>query len=581
MRRLFKYILKEIPFYIFGFFSLIVIDYLQLLIPQKIGEAVDVLKINTPSFMVLLNKIFTIFLITVLVTIGRFFWRIFILGASRRIEYNIRNDLFWHLESLSMNFFTQNKTGDLMAYFSNDIPAIRMLISRGVTMSFDAVIMIGMIISKTIKDIDFSLTILALLPLPLISVGALFFSKVIQHRFREKQEAFAKLTDFVQETISGIRVIKAFVKEEIENISYFKWNKENFDKNLKLAQTFSLLYPMIGLIVGLSLAITLIYGSYLTITSTITLGSFIAFIKYIDLLIWPMIALGWSINIFSQGIASQKRIDKLFDIKPEITDRDADFNIKEIIPEIKIENLTFKYPNTDKIVLNNISITVKKGESLGIIGKIGSGKTTLANLLVRLYDPPEKTIYISGFDIKKIPLKLLREKIGYVTQDTILFSDTVKQNVALALNNINEQEIIEVCKRSVIHDNILEFPDKYNTIIGERGINLSGGQKQRLALARALIINNEILIIDDALSAVDTKTEEEILKNIKEVRKDKTTIIISHRISVVNSLDKVAVLDNGNLIEYGSPFELLKKNGFYAKLYKKQMLEDELEKLNL
>lgn len=580
MKRLIKYIIKEIHFYIPGLIFLFAIDYLQLFIPKLIGKAIDSLKEMNPTFEKLLYSVLSILVVTILVTVGRFLWRILIFGTSRRIEYKMRNDLFWHLENLDTNFFVKNKTGDLMAYFTNDLAAVRMLIGPGIAMSFDAVVMLIMIIYKTMKDINIILTLLALIPLPLISVGALFFSKVIQQRFKEKQEAFSKLTDFVQEAISGIRVIKAFVKEKTFGLLYHKVNSENFSKNLKLVQTFSLLFPMVALIVGLSLLITLIYGSYLTIIGVITLGSFVAFIQYIDLLIWPMIALGWSINIFSQGVASQKRIDSIFNTKREITDKDADFTINKIESKITIRNLTFTYPGSNKKALDNINLEIKEGETIGIIGKIGSGKTTLANLLLRLYEAPDSSIYIGNYEIKKIPLSTLRRKIGFVTQDVILFSDSIKNNIALTDINIDESRVVEIAKKSLIHENIIEFPEKYETVIGERGINLSGGQKQRIALSRALLVNNDILIIDDSLSAVDTKTEEGILSNLKEIRKGKTTIIISHRVSVLQISDRIIVLDDGRIIEQGNPKALLKNNGFYAKLYKKQTIEEELEKMN-
>ncbi|MBN2544234.1 MAG: ABC transporter ATP-binding protein [Spirochaetes bacterium] len=577
MKKLFQYIKKYSLFYLTGFLIVLAIDYLQLLIPQLIGESIDILKKDKALFNDLLANIGYILLITAIVTIGRLFWRVMIFGTSRKIEYHIKNDLFIHLESLPQSFYHKNKTGDLMAYFTNDLAAVRMLIGPGLIMAFDAVIMISFIIFKTITTINLILTLLALTPLPLISLGALLFSRVIQKRFKDKQEAFAKMTDFVQESISGIRVIKAFVQEYNELKNYQKVNKDNFDKNLRLIQTYSLLFPIVGLIVGLSLLITLIYGSWLTITSSITLGSFVAFIQYIDLMIWPMIALGWCINIFSQGIASQKRIDELFTTKPDITDENADFSITKVDPYITIDRLTFKYPDTDRIILNGISLSIKKGEAVALVGKIGCGKTTLANLIARLYNAPEKSIYIGGQDINKIPLTVLKKTISYVTQDAVLFSDSIKNNITLAGDDFIEQDVINAGIAGGIHENIMELNDKYETIIGERGINISGGQKQRLTLARALILDPDILIIDDSLSAVDTNTEEAIIKGLKKSRKNKTTIIIAHRLSTIQFVDNIAVIENGRIMEYGSHKALLKNNGFYTKLYKKQLIEKELD----
>ncbi len=578
MKRLFQYVKRYLLFYLIGFAVVLIIDYLQLLIPQLVGSSIDILKRDRIFFNDLVKNIIEILAVTAVVTGGRLIWRVMIFGTSRKIEYHIKNDLFIHLETLSQSFYNKNKTGDLMAYFTNDLAAVRMLIGPGIIMALDAVVMISMVIFKTITAINLYLTLLALIPLPLISVGAMMFSKVIQNRFREKQEAFAKMTDFVQESMSGIRVIKAFVGEYNELKNYQKVNKDNFDKNLKLIQTYSLLFPIVGLIVGLSLLITLIYGSRLTITASITLGSFVAFIQYIDLLIWPMIALGWCINIFSQGLASNARIDELFRTKADITDKNANLGIKKVEPDIRINKLTFKYPGTDRIILDNISLSIKRGEALAFVGKIGCGKTTIANLIARLYNSPEGSILIGGHDINKIPLETLKRTVCYITQDAVLFSDSIKNNIILAGDAFKEEDIINAGIAGGIHENIMEFNDKYETIIGERGINLSGGQKQRLTLARALILNPEILIIDDSLSAVDTNTEEEIIKSLKKTRKDRTTIIIAHRLSTIQFVDNIAVLENGRITEYGSHKDLIKKNGFYAKLYKKQLIEKELDK---
>lgn len=562
--------------YIFGIAVLFIVDILNLYIPQFTGEITDGLQTNTMGMEGLVVGIIKIVSVGAMIAIGRFLWRYFIFGAARKIEYEIRNDLFKHLEKLSLRYFNENKTGNLMSHFTNDLNAVRMAIGPGVITSFDAVIMTLMVLIKMITHIDFKLTILAVIPLSIIAIGGIKFGKVVEERFAAKQAAFSDLTDEVQESISGVRVIKAFVQERKELKSFAKSNKNNMDKNMRVVKLQATVIPLLDIIIGISSLIALLYGGYLTITGEITLGKFIAFNQYIGMLVWPMMAMGDSINFFSQGLASLRRIKGIFVEKPEIFDS-MPKDIKELKGEICFNNLTFKYPDKKQPALKNIKIKLKKGNTLAILGRTGSGKTTIVNLLLRLYNSERGEILLDGNDILDIPLKTLRENIGYVPQDNFLFSDTLGHNIAFGADKNDIEGIYNSAKTACIHDNIMDFPENYETMVGERGVTLSGGQKQRSSIARAIMKEAPILILDDALSAVDTDTEEQILKNLKINRENKTTIIIAHRISTIQNADYILVLEDGEMAEYGTHEDLIQLGGIYAQMYKTQQLEKQIE----
>lgn len=562
--------------YIFGIAVLFIVDILNLYIPQFTGEITDGLQTNTMDMEGLIIGIIKIIFVGAMITIGRFLWRYFIFGASRKIEYEIRNDLFKHLEKLSLRYFNENKTGDLMAHFTNDLNAVRMAIGPGVITSFDAIIMTLMVLIKMITHIDFKLTILAVIPLSIIALGGIKFGKAIEARFAAKQAAFSDLTDEVQESISGVRVIKAFVQERKELKSFARANKDNMDKNMKVVKLQATVIPLLDVIIGISSLIALLYGGYLTIKGEITLGKFIAFNQYIAMLVWPMIAIGDSINFFSQGLASLRRIKGIFIEKPEIFDS-MPKDIKELKGEICFKNLTFKYSDKKQPALKNIKFKLKKGDTLAILGRTGSGKTTIVNLLLRLYNSERGKIFLDGNDILDIPLKTLRENIGYVPQDNFLFSNTLGNNIAFGADKDDIESIYNSAKIACIHDNIMDFPENYETMVGERGVTLSGGQKQRSSIARAIIKDAPILILDDALSAVDTDTEEQILKNLRTNRENKTTIIIAHRISTIQNADYILVLADGEMSEYGTHKELIQLDGIYSQMYRTQQLEKQIE----
>lgn len=574
---IFKYIYRYKWKYLLGIITLFVVDFVNLYIPQFTGEITDGLESKTMNIHGIFLGIGKILIVGAILMIGRFLWRYFIFGSSRAIECEIRNDLFAHLEKLSMNYFNKNKTGDLMSHFTNDLNAVRMSIGPAVITTFDAIIMTLMVLIKMVLYVDLRLTVLSVIPLLFIAVGGVYYGKAAERRFAAKQQAFSDLTDQVQESISGIRVIKAFVQERKELKAFAKANKENKDKNMGVVKLQAIVIPSLDFIIGFSSVITLLYGGYLTIKGDITLGRFIAFNQYIYMLVWPMIAAGDSITFFSQGFASLKRIQNIFDEKPEIFDEDTVKRVEHLEGDIQIKDLCFQYNNDAPKALNHISVHIEKGSSLAILGRTGSGKTTLVNLLLRMYNVEPGQITLDGYDIREIPLKTLRENIAYVPQDNFLFSDTLRNNIAFGVTDNDLEMVEQAAKEACIHDNIMSFPLKYETVVGERGATLSGGQKQRSSIARAFMKDAPILILDDSLSAVDTNTEERILENLKKNREGKTTIIIAHRISTIQNADRILVLDEGEAAEYGTHEELLKLQGIYAKMYEKQQLEKQLE----
>ncbi|MGB9780657.1 ABC transporter ATP-binding protein [Caldanaerobacter sp.] len=563
--------------YFIGIIFLLGVDLLQMIIPRLLGSVTDLFKSKDLTPKILLNYSLWIIGISLLIFAFRFIWRIKIMGMSRLLEKELREDLFYKLLTLSPQYYHEHKTGDLMAHATNDINAVRMAAGPGIIMSIDASFLSITIVLIMVLTIDIKLTVFALLPLPILALVVNKFGRIIHARFTKVQEAFASLTDKVQESISGIRVIKAFVqeKEEIEN--FRQENLKNFMANMNMIKVWGLFDPMVQFLAALSFTIALLYGGLQVIKGTISLGDFVAFTAYLGMLIWPMMAFGWVINIFQRGSASMERVNVILSESPEITDKYADPNITTIEGNIEIKNLTFSYKKDLPPVLKNINLKIPKGKTLAIIGKTGSGKSTLVNLIARLYTVPCDTIFIDGHDINEIPLKILRENIGFVPQDNFIFSDTIANNIAFTKEEPLEK-IQKFAEIADIHKDIIEFPQQYETVVGERGVTLSGGQKQRIAIARALIKEPKILILDDSLSAVDTNTEEKILQNLKEFMKNRTTIIVSHRISTIKNADEIIVLDEGEIVERGTHEDLLSLKGLYYSIYEKQQLEEAIEK---
>ena len=564
--------------YIIGVCILLVADIFQLVMPKILGIITDLIEQNAITQKDFLFYIGIIMGSALIIALARFGWRIYIFGTARTLEFWLRNKYFNHLESLSQNYFNSKKTGDLMAHATNDIQSVRAAFAGGVVMATDALFMTAMTLTMMLISIDVKLTLMALLPLPIIAVLIRIFGRQVQKRFRVVQECFSKLTDKVQESYSGIRVIKSFAQEENNIKDFQEINQLNYDKNMHLTKLFGLMHPMITLVSALSLMIALALGGNMVIDGALSLGQFVTFITYLGLLTWPMIAMGGVINIIQRGIASMKRLNEIFDTQSDITDQLADASIHKLRGKIEFSEVSFKYPNTDIYALQDVSFKVNVGSTLAILGPTGSGKTTLASLLLRRFDLEEGHILIDNMPLTQIPLGLLRDSIGYVPQNTFLFSTSIQDNIAFSDDHLAPEKIQQYAQIAQIHDEIIDFPEGYQTLLGEKGVNLSGGQKQRISIARALIKEPKILILDDALSAVDTKTEASILNHLKVELQKSTSLIISHRISTIKEADWILVLDDGRVIQQGVHESLLAQEGLYRSIYEKQKLEDKLAK---
>lgn len=512
--------------------------------------------------------------------IFRFLIRQTIIVVSREIEYDLRGDFWKHIQKLPLRYFQNNSTGNIMAHATNDINAVRSFIGPAVMYSIDTGTRI-LIVVAIMLSIDWSLTVLALLPLPLLSFAVYRIMKLIHEKYTKIQEKFSELTTRAQENYSGIRIIKSYVREENEISRWKELSRDYLNRNMNLVKVQALIMPILVLITGLSIIIVIWLGGTKVINQQMSIGEITAFIVYLGILIWPVIAFGWVTNIIQQAEASMKRLNKIFKEPYEIVDPiETNFNKDSIEGEIEFKNVSFRYNENLPYVLKNINLKISKGSTLAIVGHTGSGKTSLINLIPRLYDATDGEVIIDGFNVKEIPLGVLRKNIGLVPQESFLFSDTITKNISYGLREVDLEVVQNVSKIAQLDKDIETFPNKYETIVGERGITLSGGQKQRTSIARALAINPKILILDDSLSAVDTNTEEEILKNLKTFMKERTSIIISHRISTVKDADNIVVIKDGEIIEQGTHEELVSLNGYYADLHYKQLLEKELEEIN-
>ncbi len=562
-----------------GLIALLIVDVLQLFIPRVIKYAIDDLTTGNLSHF----RLFLYGLEILLLALGigglRYFWRYFLLGTARRIEKGLRSRLFNHLQTLSISYFSKTQVGDLMAHATNDIEAVRMALSLGVVFLMDTVIL-GILTIFFMIYINPRLTFFAILPMPLITLITIFFSRTIHNRFEILQKTFAMLTERIRETITGIRVIKAYVLEEREKEKLSQLSQEYIRKNLNLTKVWGMFFPLILFLSNLSLAIVLYLGGTLTIYQSISTGDFVDFMSYLGLLSWPMMALGWAINMIQRGGASVTRLNRILLETPDLVDSPKVIYSGPLKGRIEIRGLTFSPVKGGKPLLRDIYLTIREGERIVIVGRVGSGKSVLCNLIARILDPPQDSLFFDGMEIHQIPLELLRKSIGYVPQDTFLFSDTIRENIAFGKPEASAQQIEEAAKLAQIYDEVMGFPDGLNTVIGERGITLSGGQKQRIAIARALLMDSPIFILDDALSSVDIQTEERILEGLEKFFKGKTSILVTHRIAPLRRADTIIVLDEGRIVEMGDHKTLLSQGGIYTELYWQRQWEEELEKSN-
>ena len=576
--RLLPYLKKYKRTLILGLLTVVLSNVFGNFVPLIVGGAIDQLK-SGPTSLKLVE--YAAFIISLIFLSGffTFLTRQTIIVTSRRLEFDLVNSFYSHVQKLSYPFFLNTTTGDLMAHATNDISAVRNVLGPGIMYTSDTIVGFIMVIA-IMFSINVKLTLFSLIPLPFVSAAVYYIGRLVNRHFEEVQAQYSRLTARAQESISGVRIVRSYVREDFETDRFKSLSHDYLKKNLILAQVQSILWPLMGVLTGAAGVIVIWIGGLDVIYKTLSLGTMVSFLIYLGLLTWPLIAFGWVINIFQRGAASMGRLNKIFDTLPEIKDtQETNHSINEIEGTISFKNVSFRFPSKEDFALRNINLEIEKGTTLAIVGRTGTGKSTFVNLIPRLLEHTSGEILIDGIPIRKIPLQALRRSIGYVQQETFLFSDTIANNISYGVEIATHEDIEWAARVSQIQKDIEAFPHKYDTLVGERGITLSGGQKQRVGIARAIIRKPSILILDDALSAVDTYTEEEILSQLKQVMKERTSIIISHRISTVKDADMIIVLDDGVVSEMGTHEELVLRNGIYSDLYTRQLLEEELQRM--
>lgn len=579
-----KYYWKYFLLITIGLAALVAVDYAQLLIPKMYGMVVDGIKfgvVDVNGAQLVFDMQFVwkhiclpMLFIIVFIVVGRFLWRICLFGSGIRVERDLRKEMFAHCETLSCEFYSREKVGNLMSLFTNDLETIQDCFGSGIMMTFDALFLGGLSLYKMFA-MNWLMTLLSLIPMALMVGISLLVGKYMTLKWKVRQQTFSDLSDFSQESFSGIAVIKAFVKEFKELLA-FRWlNKKNEDANVAYTKISTLLNVFVTLFVESVICIVLGYGSYLVYRGVFTGGQLMEFIGYFNAIIWPVTAITELIEMHSRGKASLRRVTDLLDANQNVHDGENCAVLQSVNGSIKFQNLTFRYPDAEYDALSNVSFVINSGENVGIIGKTGSGKTTVAELILRCYNVPRDALFVDDIDVNDIKVTNLREFCAYVPQDNFLFSDTIHNNISFAVDDASRESVTSAATLAEIDDNIVKFSDGYDTVMGERGVTVSGGQKQRISIARALMKDAPILILDDSVSAVDIDTEKNILRNLQATRVGKTTILIAHRISTVRDLDKIILLDEGKVVDVGSHEELMSRCDEYRNMVALQELEAE------
>lgn len=594
-KTLLPYLRKYLPQYIGGLAFLFITDGGQLLVPQLIRRAIDTLSAGDFALRTIGIIAVEMIGVAVVVSVGRYYWRYFLHGSSRRIEAELRERLFEHLQTLSSTFYGRSKTGDLMARMTNDMMAIRQATGMALVAFIDGFFMTIAILAIMLSH-DARLTLLSITPLPFLTAGVILFGRLVGEQFRRVQEGFSELSELTQESFSGVRVLKTFVQEAAFVRRFMARNEEYCRRNMALVRTWGVLFPAVSFLAGVTTLIFLLLGGRAVIEGTISPGEFTAFFAYLQMLIWPMLGAGFTINMLQRAGASLGRINRILEETPDIRDPDASAAagapaapaVAAAAPEkrpralirgtVTFRNLSYTYPGTDKEVLSGIDLEVPAGSILGILGRTGSGKSTLVQLLPRVLDPPDGTVLLDGRDVRSYPLAELRRAVAVVPQDNFLFSLPVRENIAFGAEEAPEQALRQAAAVSTIDRDLAAFPQGWDTVIGERGVTLSGGQKQRVAISRALAAGGAVYVMDDSFSSVDTETEDAILRALLPALRGRTLILISHRISTLKTADQVVVLDGGRVAQRGSHAELVGREGYYADIFRLQQLEEAMRK---
>lgn len=567
------YYLKYFMSFLIGIILLVTIDWFQLEIPREIKSIIDGVQTGSlTNISQIFDPLFYIGVIVIGMTIGRFLWRYLLFGNGRRIESDLRSVMFKHATTLDQAFYSHKKVGALMSHFINDLNSVRELFGFGLLMLVDGLVLGAFVLIRMFR-LNWVMTLYAFIPIALMGILVFFLELKMEKKFKERQDAFERMSDVAQESFAGLSIIKAYVKEAMEALRFNKKSHVVYEKTMNHLRYSVIVNIIIDVMISLVILAVIAYGSILIAKGDLSSGELTEYIAYFFTLLWPVFAISWFLNINGQAQASAKRIYAFLEAKPTVVDSQSAIRGVSLDGSIIFSHLTFAYPDAKEPILRDISFDIKPGELVGILGRTGSGKSTLVELLLRIYNPGEAMIMFGTYDASKLAIATIRDHIGYVPQDNFLYSDTIRNNIGFAFSHIEENKLLEVARLSDIHDNITEFKQQYDTMLGERGVTISGGQKQRVSIARALAKDPTILILDDSVSAVDTKTEEAIISNLRKARKGKTTLLIAHRISTVRKLDKIVLIEQGRIVGVGSHAQLMKSNDLYREMVKLQELE--------